>query len=436
MDPDNITNEKGILFGYFNDEEISAYSTGFNSIQDMEKAVKNKEYMIDSFEGDRDFENMSGDEWWNYIIDTINDSYVDGDSYWSMFLIDTNNGYKILYCGSEEPIIEIVDLSKQKMHLKFNQDEKNSKKPPYPYFKYGKYTIECQETDINNIEVSIECFNKLIDEAEFFNEFYPLDEIEENLNLDVDILSLITDDQKIQFLKAYKLYLEYQKAEDEKATKKYEDKKQKIYQFICEKLSTELDIDIFNMTYTYIPDYKNKDLIIDFYNILNKIRPNYIKSDEDATEAYTKLVFYYMKNSFVKNFSLINNIISSYNYDIRQLYEITRGIYKGLTSKDQLELYTNPRLDDTQIEEIINFMIDKEPLENIKFLIDSNYSSSEMGLIKTYIFDKGLNKDFIDLILLGDNNSWYYIGFQKMADLFKIAQDKNVNPKDLIPYIP
>ena len=118
MDPDDITNEKGILFGWFNDEEVMAYSTGFNSIQDMEKAVKNKEYMIDSFEDDEDFDNMSGEEWWNYIIETIEDSYVDGDSYWSMFLIDANNNYKILYCGSEEPDIEIIDNTKSKMTLK------------------------------------------------------------------------------------------------------------------------------------------------------------------------------------------------------------------------------------------------------------------------------------------------------------------------------
>ena len=112
MDPEDITNEKGILFGWFNDEEVMAYSTGFNSIQDMEKAVKNKEYMIDSFEDDEDFDNMSGEEWWDYIIETIEDSYVDGDSYGSMFLMDANNNYKILYCGAEEPDIEIIDNTK------------------------------------------------------------------------------------------------------------------------------------------------------------------------------------------------------------------------------------------------------------------------------------------------------------------------------------
>ena len=108
MDPVDITDEKGILFGWFNDEEVMAYSTGFNSIQDMEKAVKNKEYMIDDFQDDEDFDNMTGEEWWNYIIETIEDSYVDGDSYGSMFLIDANNNYKILYCGSEEPDVEII----------------------------------------------------------------------------------------------------------------------------------------------------------------------------------------------------------------------------------------------------------------------------------------------------------------------------------------
>lgn len=108
MDPVDITNEKGILFGWFDDEEIMCYSTGFNTINDLEKAVKNKQYMIEEFIDDEDWEELSGDECWEYIINTIEDSYVDNDSYWSMFLIDANNNYKILYCGSEEPEVKYV----------------------------------------------------------------------------------------------------------------------------------------------------------------------------------------------------------------------------------------------------------------------------------------------------------------------------------------
>lgn len=107
MDPIDISKEKGILFGWFNDEEIMCYSTGYNSIKDLEKAVKDKQYMIEEFIDDEDWEELSGDECWQYIINTIEDSYVDNDSYWSMFLIDANNNYKILYCGSEEPEIRI-----------------------------------------------------------------------------------------------------------------------------------------------------------------------------------------------------------------------------------------------------------------------------------------------------------------------------------------
>lgn len=436
MDPDNITNEKGILFGYFNDEEISAYSTGFNSIQDMEKAVKNKEYMIDSFQGDKDFENMTGEEWWNYIIKTINDSYVDGDSYWSMFLIDANKGYKILYCGSEEPNVEIVDLSKQKMNLKFYQNKNNPEEPPYPYFKYGKYEIDCEENNSNNIEVSIECFNKLIANESFYNEDYTLEEIRDNLDLDTDVLSLITDDQKIQFLQTYKTYLEYREAEEAVENKEYEDKKQKLYQYICEKLSIKLDTTIYNLTYTYIEDCKNKDLIVYFYNLLNKIGIDSIKKDEYALEEYTKLVFYYLKNSFIKNFELLENIINSANYDIRQIYEITRGIYNKFTSAEQLELYTNPALNDDQMNQIIDFMKEKEPLENIKFLANPKYSDDDMIWIKDFILDKGLNKDYIDLILFGrGKNKWYYDGAEKISNLFKIAQDKNISTNDLVPYL-
>lgn len=105
MDPVDITNEKGILFGWFNDEEIDCYSTGYNTIKDLEKAIKSKQYMIEEFIDDEDWDELSGDECWEYVINTIEDSYVDNDSYWSMFLIDANNNYKILYCGSEEPVI-------------------------------------------------------------------------------------------------------------------------------------------------------------------------------------------------------------------------------------------------------------------------------------------------------------------------------------------
>lgn len=62
--------------------------------------------MIEEFIDDEDWDELSGDECWQYIINTIENSYVDNDSYWSVFLINTNN-YKILYCGSEEPEIRI-----------------------------------------------------------------------------------------------------------------------------------------------------------------------------------------------------------------------------------------------------------------------------------------------------------------------------------------
>lgn len=101
----DITNEKGILFGYFNDEDIDCYSTGYNNIQDLEKAIKNKEYMLPSFEDEEDFDEYTGEECWEYVVDTIEESGVDGDSGVSYFLIDTNNNYEILYCGIDSPDI-------------------------------------------------------------------------------------------------------------------------------------------------------------------------------------------------------------------------------------------------------------------------------------------------------------------------------------------
>lgn len=109
----DITNERGILFGWFNDEDLVCYNTGYRSINDLEKAVKNKEYMINEFEDDKDWDVMSGDEWWDYIVKTITDSDADNDSYMSMFLLDANN-YKILYSGKQEPIINKVDENKNK----------------------------------------------------------------------------------------------------------------------------------------------------------------------------------------------------------------------------------------------------------------------------------------------------------------------------------
>lgn len=109
----DITNERGILFGWFNDEDIVCYNTGYRNINDLEKAVKNKEYMINEFEDDEDWDVMSGDEWWDYIVKTITNSYVDNDSYMSMFLLDANN-YKILYSGRQKPIINKVDEKKNK----------------------------------------------------------------------------------------------------------------------------------------------------------------------------------------------------------------------------------------------------------------------------------------------------------------------------------
>lgn len=151
MDPEDITNQRGILFGYFNDEEIGCYETGFNSIQEMEKAVKNKEYMIDDFKDDEDFDSMSGDEWWDYIITTIEESYVDNDSYWSMFLINANQNYKILYCGNEEPVIENYKSQSigNKLTIKTTKDGA-------PFFKFGSYKIYPvmvdNQIDMKNLE--------------------------------------------------------------------------------------------------------------------------------------------------------------------------------------------------------------------------------------------------------------------------------------------
>lgn len=198
MDPEDITNEKGILFGWFNDEEIMAYSTGFNSIQDMEKAVKNKKYMIDSFVDDEDFDNMSGEEWWNYIVETIENSYVDGDSYWSMFLLDTNQNYKILYCGDEEPEVEVIKPTKNTNTLTFiiaNNDRYFI--DGTPLLQLGKYKMGPNITKDGHIDTSdIEDWAFIAGQTE-----YDIQDLPKNITAET-IKSMITPEIEQKYVKA------------------------------------------------------------------------------------------------------------------------------------------------------------------------------------------------------------------------------------------
>ena len=196
MDPEDITNLKGILFGGFNDEEIWCSETGFSNINEMEKAVKNKEYMIDIFENDEDFGVMEGTEWWKYIINTIKESYVDNDSYWSMFLLDSN-GYKILYCGSEKPVIE--DYKSQSSRIKLTI---KTSKIGQPFFKNGSYKIypDIVEDQLNMKDLQLWSIYDNNDDE------YNIDQLEKAYNIE-NFVDLITSDLQNSFNTTYKKYI-------------------------------------------------------------------------------------------------------------------------------------------------------------------------------------------------------------------------------------
>lgn len=357
MDPVDITDEKGILFGWFNDEEVMAYSTGFNSIQDMEKAVKNKEYMIDSFEDDEDFDNMSGEEWWNYIIKTIEDSYVDGDSYWSMFLIDANNNYKILYCGSEEPNIEIIDNTKSKMTLKMGKPyDKNL--PNYPYFKYGKYELTDFNVKSSDIKVTPEYFDSIFSDFED-DEGDSVDYIEEKLN-GVDLLSLITDEQKIQYLQVLIPFLQKSEEMDEKRDQERITERQTFAETLSKHFNMEIKKEIVDLIYSNF-EYELKsnldNLQPDLMRLLNKLEI----TDNSTNYNGDRIIKYLSKNGidyekFESNIDIINQAIQE-GTPIDKAYEILANIIdNNYISEDFIKLYNDPDITDFDIDNLETYL--------------------------------------------------------------------------------
>lgn len=372
MDPVNIANEKGILFGWFNDEDIMCYSTGYNTIQDLEKAIKNKEYMIDSFQDDEDFDNMTGEECWNYVVKTIEDSYVDNDSYWSMFLIDANNGYKILYCGSEEPNIEEVKQRRRNMSIGYYVYTEGE--PPYPYFKYGNYEFEVWLTNDSEIEISTEYFDSVF-ESSFTEGHYTLDQLQNKLN--VDLLSLITPEQKLEYLKACKVYCDYKAEQRKQREIAYQNKKLEIQKQLSERCGQKIKTEVNELIFEYIKYVKDENplnITNNLLYILNKC--DYSQRREIYDNAY-KFIYYFSTGNeycsmFEKKYSILDKVITpgmeinrawqiaSYividNYDSEEflafykddtisyedLYYMDNSIKEGLTIQQYISIIKNP----------------------------------------------------------------------------------------------
>ena len=366
----------GILYGGFNDEELFCYETGYSTIKDLEKAIKSKKYMIDdfadSFEEDDELINLDGEGRWKWLINYIEDSSVDGDSTDSLFLIDSN-GYKILYCGSDSPSIEKVSTKKSKMILKTYQP--NDDGPVIPYFKYGKYELNCSPSE-NNIEVSSSYFDKIFYD-EFWDESYTLEEIEDKLN--VDLLSLITDEQKIKFLELCKERKEYEEMEEKKLKKEKEKKLKTLQKKFSNLIGEEIKLDLVEKIYEYKYYLKNEsfnNIQPELLHILNKCDIENSEDDgsfymEDLLKYFTKGAKYYQE--FMSNYNFINDITyPNKNLTLRKVYRIIESIIDG-DSKEEVRLYASPNLNSYRMELIIEAVeYDEIPSNKLEKYVNAN----------------------------------------------------------------
>ena len=443
MDPENITNEKGILFGWFNDEEIMADSTGFNSIQNMEKAVKDKKYMIDSFIDDEDFDNMSGEEWWNYIIETINDSYVDGDSYWSMFLIDANHNYKILYCGSEEPDIEIVNTTKSKMILKMGKTSDNEL-PDYPYFKYGKYELtnafNSEKSDA--IKITPEYFDSIFSDFDD-DDWGGVEYIEEKLD-GINLLSLITDEQKIQYLQALIHFLQKSEEIDEKRNQENIAERQAFAKTLSKRFKIEIKEETADLIYSnldYSLDSNLNNLQLDLVQLLNKLEIT--EADREGYRGRTLLKYLSKKGddykAFESNIDFINQVVIE-GTSLEKAYEIISNIVdNNYNTPDFIKFYNDSDITSSDIDNLErylkNYNISLSQLYEI--LKNPEYQNIEIPAIIGV--ENKLNKDQLNNLItfcktIGEDSIDWLLGFHKediLIDCLIPAIKENIPVKSI-----
>lgn len=445
MSPVNITNERGILFGWFNDEEIMAYSTGFNSIQDMEKAVKAKKYMIDSFADDEDFDTMSGEEWWNYIIKTINDSYVDGDSYWSMFLIDANHNYKILYCGAEKPDIEVVDNTKSKMILKMGKSY-DKDLPDYPYFKYGKYKLTNAFNGINidDIKVTTAYFDSIFSNFDD-DECGSVEYVEEKLD-GVDLLSLITDEQKIQYLQALILFLQKKEEIEEKRNQENIAERQAFAETLSKHFKMKIKKEIADLIYDnfeYELESNLNNLQPDLIQLLNKLEI----TDNDIVSKHEGeyIIEYLSKNggdykNFESNIDFINQAIPE-GTSLEKAYEILVNIIaNNYTSEDFIKFYNDPDITASDIDKLEGYLENYDISLNQLYKIFKNpdYQGLEIPVILG--FKNKLNKEQLNNLItfcktIGEESMGWLLSYHEediLIDCLIPAIKENIPVKSII----
>ena len=118
---EELKGNEGIVFGEFCDDSLYLESTGYKTINELKKAIDNGEYFIPGYEDDIEDDDISLEERWDWLINLIEESYVDGDSNYALFLLDSLNG-KILYNGGECPDI-YNEEDYQKLLSEFEDDE-------------------------------------------------------------------------------------------------------------------------------------------------------------------------------------------------------------------------------------------------------------------------------------------------------------------------
>ena len=371
IDPVDITDMHGILYGGFNDEDLFCYETGYSSIKELEKAIKSKKYMIDdfvdSFEEDDELINLDGERRWKWLINYIEDSSVDGDSADSLFLIDSN-GYKILYCGSDSPSIEKVSTSK-KISLRTTKNSDII----WPYFKIGKYDLFSRFEQDENFEPTIEYFDRMFYDYEYGFEdenYEPLEEMEENL--DINVLEMITDKQKEKYFDLLNKAIE-QSNEIEAKRKKIEEAKPAVLKEKLDSLGIILDKKQFNLLLDELPDNMEE--------VSNQVL-NYLCSfkDNKKFKEFIKNIFWGHKSECIMTISENLELLNKYkNINLELLEEII----SDLTNLKRF----NGNKDS----------IDKER-QGIKIILDSNHIDNGKSILLDLISNNNVNLESLKML--------------------------------------
>lgn len=242
--------------------------------------------------------------------------------------------------------------------------------PNYPYFKYGKYVLTNIKVKSNDIKVTPEYFDSIFSDFED-DEGNSVDYIEEKLD-GVDLLSLITDEQKIQYLQALILFLQKSEEIREKEDQKKVAEIQSFAETLSKHFNMEIKKEIANLIYDNF-EYELKsnldNLQPDLMRLLNKL-----ETTDDSSTYYNgaRMIKYLSKNGidyekFESNIDIINQAIQE-GTPIDKAYEILANIIdNNYISEDFIKLYNDPDITDFDIDNL------EEYLENYNISLDQLY---------------------------------------------------------------